>query len=151
MARTSQRRIPFAREFLRLGFGEVVDDDAPFYSHHFLTQELSTEEAMAVIPVVEQYNKFNGQRVADAIASFNGRLSGWKFGCAGSPLLVAVLASWTGQVENTKPGGAAGRKFTAEEHEALVDELRRVLVGDLAADKFERQAESSFEYGAWWD
>lgn len=151
MARTSQRRIPVAKEFLRLGFGEVVNADAPFYSHHFLTQELSTEEAMAVIPVVEQYNNFNGRRVAQAIATFDGRVSGWKFGCAGSPLLVVVFAPWTHQIENTKPGGPAGRKFTEAEHAAMVEELQHLFIVELAADKFERNAKDIYEYDAWWD
>lgn len=151
MARTSQRRIPLAKEFVRIGFGEVVDNDAPFYSHHFLTQELSTEEAMAVLPVVAQYNNFAGATVAAALAPFNGRVSGWKFGSAGSPLLVVVLAPWTHQVENFKPGGASGRKFTPQEVQQLVEELRTLFIDSLAVDTFEPHNGSEYEYAAWWD
>ena len=66
MAITSTRRIPVAQQFVKLGFGEAVDDHAPFYSHHFLTQELTTTEVQSVIPVLPEYNNFNGARVAQS-------------------------------------------------------------------------------------
>jgi len=75
MTRTSQRRIPVAQEFVRIGFGDAIDDNAPFYSHDFLTQELTTLEAQAVIPVVKRYNNFEGEKVATAISRFRGRES----------------------------------------------------------------------------
>lgn len=151
MAITYQPRIAVAREFVRLGFGDAIDHEAPFYSHDFLTQELTTTEAQAVIPVVAQFNNFNGEKVASAIGRFKGRVSGWKFGAAGSPLLLVVLAPWTHQVEDTKPGGASGTKFTPEQHTALVDELRSMFVNELDADKFERDGHEEYVYGAWWD
>ncbi len=39
---TSTRRIHIAQQFIRFGFGEHVDENAPFYSNQFLTQELTT-------------------------------------------------------------------------------------------------------------
>ena len=39
---TSTRRIYIAQQFVRFGFGEHVDESAPFYSPTFLTQELTT-------------------------------------------------------------------------------------------------------------
>lgn len=150
MALTSQRRIPVAREFIRLGFGDTIDPAAPFYSHEFVTQELTTVEAQAVIPVVSQYNNFNGEKVAAAIGKFRGRVSGWKFGAAGSPLLLVVLAPWTHQIEDTPPGGKSGRKFTPEERAALIAELRKLFIEELDADKFEQDGSSESVYGAWW-
>jgi hypothetical protein len=150
MALTSQRRIPAAREFVRLGFGDTIDPAAPFYSHEFVTQELSTVEAQAVIPVVSQYNNFNGQMVAAGIGKFRGRVSGWKFGAAGSPLLLVVLAPWTHQLEDTSPGGKSGRKFTPEERGALIDELRALFIKELDAEKFEQDRSNESVYGAWW-
>lgn len=151
MTLTSPRRIPVAREFVRIGFGDAVDDQAPFYSHEFLTQELTTTEAQAVIPVVTQYNRFSGEKVADAIGRFKGRVSGWKFGAAGSPLLLVVLAPWTHQVEDIQPGGPSGTRFTPQQRTALLDELRSMFLNELDADKFERHGDSEYVYGAWWD
>lgn len=151
MARTSSRRIPVAQEFVRIGFGDAIVGDAPFYSHEFLTQELTTTEMQAVLPIVKQYNSFNGEAVATAIARFKGKVSGWKFGSAGSPLLMVVLAPWTHQVEDTDPRGKSGTKFSPEEREALVAELQRVFLTELSADRFERDSSSEFIYGAWWD
>ena len=150
MAITSQRRIPVAQEFVRIGFGEAVDPQAAFYSHDFLTQELTTTEAQAVVPVLAQYNNFNGARVAKAIGRFKGRVSGWKFGAAGSPLLLVVLAPWTHQVEDSRPGGTSGTKFTSQQVQALIDELRKVFLNELSADKFERDGDSEYVWGAWW-
>jgi len=148
---TSQRRIPVAREFVRLGFGYSIDDDAPFRSLEFLTEELTTVEARAVIPVVGQFNRFDGAKVADAIERFRGRVSGWKFGAAGSPLLLVVLAPWTHQVEDTPPRGKSGRRFTPDEKATLIAELRSVFIGELHADEFEMHGSSDSVYGAWWD
>lgn len=151
MALTSRRRIPVAQEFVRIGFGDAIDDTAPFYSLHFLTQVLTTTEVQAVLPVVKQFNNFQGEKVAAAIQRFRGKVSGWKFGAAGSPLLIVVLAPWTHQLEDVKPGGKSGTKFSPEQREALLGELRRVFLDELDADKFERDGESEVEYGAWWD
>jgi hypothetical protein len=151
MALTSLRRIPVAQEFVRIGFGDAIDDDAPFYSHDFLTEELTTVEMKAVLPVLVQYNSFNGEKVAAAIASSQGKVSGWKFGAAGSPLLLVVLAPWTHQVEDTDPRGKSGTKFSIEERDALVSQLRHVFLNELGADKFERDGDNEYVYGAWWD
>jgi hypothetical protein len=151
MSITSPRRIQVAREFVRLGFGDVIDHDAPFYSHDFLTQVLTTTEVQAVIPVVANYNGFDGNKVAQAIGRFKGRVDGWQFGSAGSPLLVAVLAYWTHQVEDTPPRTPSGRRFTDEERAALVNELREVFLNELGADKFEQDPSTESKFGAWWD
>ena len=139
-----------AQEFVRIGFGDAIDDNAPFYSHDFLTQELTTLEAQAVIPVVKRYNNFEGEKVATAISRFRGRVSGWKFGSAGSPLLLVVLAPWTHQVEDTPPGGKSGVKFSEAERESLVAELRAMFLDELDADRFEADGVSEYVYGAFW-
>ena len=151
MARTSQRRIAVAQDFVRIGFGEAIDDNAPFYSHDFLTQDLTTVEARAVISVLKRYNRFDGEKVATAIEKFRGRVSGWKFGSTGSPLLLVILAPWTHQVEDTPPGGKSGVPFTAAERAALTGELKKTFLQDLGADKFEADSGSEFAWGAWWD
>jgi hypothetical protein len=151
MAFTNLARIPLAQQFVRLGFGEHVTPAAPFRSLEFLTQVLTTTEAQQVIPVLPQYNQFDGRAVADGLETFRGRVSGWQFGCAGSPLLIAVLAPWTHQVEETSPRAPSGRKFSDTENETLIQDLRHTFLGSLGADKFEMNGVNKYEYGAWWD
>jgi hypothetical protein len=151
MTITSLRRISVAQEFVRIGFGDAIDGDAPFYSHEFLTQELTTTEVQAVLPIVKQYNNFKGDRIAAAIERFKGKVSGWKFGAAQSPILMVVLAPWSHQIEDVKPGGKSGTKFSTDERETLIAQLRRVFLDELDADKFERDGENEYVYGAWWD
>lgn len=150
MAITSLRRIPLAQEFVRLGFGGHIDPDAPFRSHEFLTEELTTTEVKAVLPLLKHFNEFSGEKVASALERFRGKVSGWKFGAAGSPLLVVVLAPWTHQIEEADPR-KTGVRFSIDEREALLGEMRHVFLKELGADKFERHGESEYEYGAWWD
>jgi hypothetical protein len=151
MPLTSQKRIPVAKEFVRLGFGDAIDASVPFKAQEFLTETLTTIEAEQVIPVVSQYNQFNGEAVAKAISKFQGRVMGWKFGCAGSPLLIVALAPWTHQIEDTPPRTPSGRMFTAEENAVLVSQLRNVFINQLKADKFEMNGSDEYEFGAWWD
>jgi hypothetical protein len=151
MALTSQRRIAVAKEFVRIGFGDAIDDLAPFYSHEFLTQVLTTTEVQAVLPEVQQYNAFNGEKVAAAIERFRGKVSGWKFGCAGSPLLIAVLPYATHQIEEMPPAGKSGTRISEESHEALIHEMQKMFIEDLDADKFEKNDDSNHVFGAWWD
>lgn len=151
MAITSQQRIVVAKEFVRIGFGDSIDDSAWFYSLDFLTQELSTTEAQAVLPVVQQYNAFQGDKVAAALEQFRGKVTGWKFGRANSPILIAVLPYWTHQVEELRPGGKSGTRIPEEEHQALIEKLQHVFIDNLGADKFESTDDSNHEFSAWWD
>ncbi|WP_255988959.1 hypothetical protein [Chitinolyticbacter albus] len=150
MARTSLRRIPLAQEFVRIGFGNSIDPEAAFCSNEFLTEVLTTIELQAVLPIVKQFNQFNGDKVAAAVERFRGQVQGWKFGCAGSPLLIAVLPYWTHQVEDYPLVGEVGVRISEESLECLVAEMRQVFLHELHADKFDRDG-SSHAYGAWWD
>ena len=47
MAITSARRIQVAQEFVRMGFGDTVDDSDLFHSQNFVTQELTTTEVQS--------------------------------------------------------------------------------------------------------
>ncbi len=151
MSRTNSKRIQAAQDFIRLGYGDAVDDAAVFYSNEFLTQELSTTEVQAVLPLVQEFNLFAGERVAQAIGKFKGRVTGWQFGKAGSPLLVVVLAPWSHQVEELPPGAPSGQKFTELEREQIVQELKNTFINELDADEFEQVEGSLYKYRAWWD
>jgi hypothetical protein len=157
MAITSQRRIAAAQQFVRLGFGDAINDEAAFYGTRFLTQELTTTEAQAVLSVVPHFNEFVGETVAAGIERFRGRVSGWKFGASGtllvtgSPLLVVVLPYFTHQLEEVKPGKTGGDPISPEVHRALISEMRHVFLNELAADTFEPEGNDDHVYAAWWD
>jgi len=125
---TSTQRILVAQQFVRFGFGEHIEAGAPFYSADFLTQELTTTEVQAVLGVVERFNTFAGGPVAGAIERFRGRVRSWRFGRAGSPLLVVTLPYWTHQVEEEALGAPTGTLISDQDHLALVDALRQVSV-----------------------
>ncbi len=147
---TSSRRIQVAQQFVRFGFGEHVDEAAPFYSADFLTQELTTTEAQAVLSVVPKFNMFVGGSVGGAIERFRGRVRGWKFGRAGAPLLLAVLPYWTHQVEEQAQGAPAGRPVPDPEHHALIEALQRVFLDELDAQRFAPYDGTDHVFGAWW-
>lgn len=147
---TSSRRIQVAQQFVRFGFGEHVEESAPFYSADFLTQELTTIEAQAVLSVVPRFNMFVGGHVGGSIERFRGRVRGWKFGRAGAPLLVVVLPYWTHQVEEQPQGAPAGLPVSDPAHLSLVDELRQVFLHELDAQRFEPYDGTGHAFGAWW-
>ena len=151
MPLTNPHRIPLAQQFVRLGFGDTIDPSSPFRSLEFLTEALTTPEAQQVIPVVQRFNAFDGEAVGAAIGRFRGRVMGWKFGCAGSPLLIVQLAPWTHQIEDTPPRSPPGRRHSDKENRALIAELQDLFINELRADKFEMNGGDDLEYGAWWD
>lgn len=147
---TSTRRIHIAQQFIRFGFGEHVDESAPFYSPDFLTQELTTTEVQAVLTIVQRFNAFYGLTVAGGIGRFRGRVRGWKFGRSGAPMLVVTLPYWTHQVEEMPQGAPVGKPISDEDTQALVEELRHVLVHDLDANRFVAQDDTGHVYAAYW-
>jgi len=147
---TSSRRILVAQQFVRFGYGEHVDEGAAFSSAEFLTQELTTTEVQAVLSVVQAFNAFSGGRVGGAVERFRGRVTGWKFGRMGGPLLVASLPYWTHQVEENPAGGKVGTPVHDSAHQALVEELRALFLNELDARGFGPRDDSDHVFGAWW-
>jgi hypothetical protein len=147
---TSTQRILVAQQFVRFGFGEHIEAGAPFYSADFLTQELTTTEVQAVLGVVERFNTFAGGTVAGAIERFRGRVRSWRFGRAGSPMLVVTLPYWTHQVEEEPLGAPTGTLISDHDHLALVEALREVFVKELDVLKFEAYPGVANSFAAWW-
>jgi len=147
---TSTRRIHIAQQFIRFGFGEHVDENAPFYSNQFLTQELTTTEVQAVLTIVQRYNAFYGVTVAGAVGRFRGRVRGWKFGRADAPMLVVTLPYWTHQVEEIPQGAPVGKPISDEDNQALVEELRQLFMNELDANRFESLDETGHVFAAHW-
>lgn len=144
-------RAELAQEFTRLGFADILSNDARFRSLEFLTEELTTSEVQSVLSVVPEYNSFNGPKVAAAIEQFRGRVKGWKFGRAGSPLLIVAFAHSTHQLEEVLPKSRSGTRISQAEAESLIGEMRKVFIDVLDADKFEPDGAGGNNFGAWWD
>ncbi|MCH8180420.1 MAG: hypothetical protein IIA02_11640 [Proteobacteria bacterium] len=133
---TSTRRINVVQQFVRLGFGDHLDADAPFYSGDFLTQELTTTEAQAAMSVLPRINTFAGVQVAGGLDRFRGEVRGWKFGRAGTPVLHVLLPFWTHQVEERHAASPVGSPVQDTDHRALLERLRHTLVDELDAFDF---------------
>jgi len=142
-------RLSIALEFVRIGYGDIIND-APFRSLYFQTDTLTTTEAKTVLEIVPIYNSFEGVAVANAIERFRRRVSGWSVGRAGSPVLQIELASWTHQVEETPPR-TSGTRISETELQGLIDELREVFVEHLDADAFEFTDDLQRTIQVWWD
>lgn len=148
---TAARRIQVAQQFVRFGFGEHVDENAPFYANDFLTQELTTTEVQAVLSIVPRFNAFSGVAVAGGTERFRGRIRGWKFGRAASvPILVVTLPDWSHQVEEQPLGAPLGRPVDEAEHAALVAELKETFEHQLDAQRFGPHPSWGNAYAAWW-
>ena len=134
-----------AEAFVRLGFG--LNEGQRFQSAAFLTPFLRTTQAAPLIRLVKEYNEFNGERVAEAVEKFRGRVMGLEFGREGSPVLYIDLPYWTHQREGADTIGQ-GTRISDAENDRLVEELRQVFVDDLKANEF---GVDGRRVRAWWD
>src|SRR4051812_19943053 len=108
-------RLRNAIEFVRLGFGDDFGFD--FRSLYFRTEELTTDEAQAVMKLIN-YDDFDGVRVAEAIGQFKGHIAAYEFGREGSPVLYVKLPYWTHQREGS-PSRMGGTMIEDAENNLL--------------------------------
>ena len=134
--------------FVKLGYGDRFE--AEFRSLNFLTDELDTEAAQAAVAVVDQYNAYDGAKVAGALARFKGRISHYRFGRDQSPVLFIALPHWTGQREGA-PVGERGERVDDKAHARMVEELRKIFVDELQADEFGPDPIFNRTLRVWWD
>ena len=134
-----------AETFVKIGYG--LNKGQRFQSYEFLTPRLRTSQAVPLIKLVKQYNEFNGELVATAVASLKGRVSGVEFGREGSPVLYLELPHWTNQREEASPT-EKGTKIPDEQNDLLVAEVKRVFVDQLKADEFSVR---NRRVRIWWD
>lgn len=147
---TSTRRINVVQQFVRLGFADHLDPDAPFYSGDFLTQELTTTEVQAAMSVLPRINTFVGVQVAGSLDRFRGEVRAWKFGRSGTPVLHVLLPFWTHQVEERHVASPVGAPVQDAEHRALIERLQHGLVDELDAFDFTRVDETDHVWRARW-
>jgi hypothetical protein len=146
-AEPQSKRARDAIEFVKLGYGDQFG--LGFRSLYFRTDELTTAEAQEAMRNIE-YNGFDGNRVADAIEQFKGKIAAYEFGRESSPVLYVCLPYWTHQLEG-EPHGKMGKHIDDAEIDALVAKLRDTLVGKLRADEFEVVKMGWRKVRAWWD
>ncbi len=137
-------------EFVRLGYGDLHGRDVR--SLEFRTEELTTDQTVAVLGLVDSYNAFEGAKVAGVVESFRGRVSGWAFGRDGSPALYVSLPYWTNQREDSTQPREEATRISDEAHQKLVEELRATFTGEVHADEFSPMPYSGdHKFRIWWD
>lgn len=148
-ARMSEQRLKSARTFVMLGYSDILDVGSEFRSLEFFTDLMPTNEIRELVGMIKSYNAFQGERVAQAIERFGGRVEGWRFGRAGSPALEVKLPYWTHQIEGVSPQ-TEGVRISDADHESLLQELFK-LAHTLGADVCETTDESRHTVRIWWD
>jgi hypothetical protein len=122
-----------AEEFVRIGFG--LNANQRFHVTEFLTPGLRTRQACQLIRMVKSYNQFDGEKVAAALAAFEGQVSAVEFGREGSPVMYVELPYWTHQREGVTPLNT-GIRISDEDTEKLVSAMRKAFVETLGAEEF---------------
>lgn len=135
-------------EFVKLGYGDLKNKS--YRSLNFVTECLETDQIIKIIPVVEQYNSFEGAKVAEAIKQFRGQVGCYEFGRAGSPVLHINIPYWTHQKEYYN-GSKQGKRITDKEVEKLIEQLQMVFQGTLYADEFGKDSIMERKVYFWWD
>jgi hypothetical protein len=146
-AKPENTRLRNAVEFVRLGFGNDFGFD--FRSLYFRTEELTTDEAQAVMKLIN-YEDFDGVKVAEAIGQFEGQIAAYEFGREGSPVLYVKLPYWTHQREGSPPR-KAGTMIEDAENDLLVAMLEDTFVKTLRASEFGADSTNKRMLRVWWD
>jgi hypothetical protein len=130
-AKPENTRLRDAVEFVRLGFGDDFGFD--FRSLYFRTEELTTDEAQALVKLIN-YNEFDGIKVAEAIGQFRGKIASYEFGREGSPVLYVNLPVWTHQREGVSRSKSNSRIEDAENDSLIA--MFDALATRLGASEF---------------
>ena len=139
--------IESASEFVRNGYGDEFS--RKFSSYSFRTQELRTNQVQQLVRLIKSYRSFNGEAVAQAITTFEGRVTSMQFGRELSPVLYVQLPHWTHQREMS-PKDAERRRIPDDENAKLVAELRRRFVEELQASEFGPERGDPRRIRVWW-
>jgi hypothetical protein len=138
-----------AEQFVRIGFGPLILGQRGFQSTEFLTPRLSTVQAAQLVLIVPEYGSFKGSAVSEGIKQFAGRVSAVEFGREGSPVLYFDLPYWTHQREGPLTR-EKGTRISDAQNKQLVEELRRVFVGELGAEEFGPDRIDPRRIRIWW-
>ena len=136
------------QEFVKLGYGDLREKG--YRSLNFVTECLETDQMLQIIPIVAQYNSFDGVEVANALKQFRGKVSCYEFGRAGSPILHIDIPYWTHQREYYN-GPKPGERITEAELTELVEEMKKVFMIQHLADEFGKDPIMERKIYFWWD
>ncbi len=146
-----------ALAFVKLGYG---DEHGGFGSLNFRTEALNTEVTKAAVMIVEQYNAFEGVKVAEALEQLRGDITYYEFGREASPVLYVHLPYWTSQQERSCPANhcregswgddTGSRKLEPREHAALLQRARTAFQA-AQADAIDPVMENDHVLRIWWD
>lgn len=153
-AAPSSDRVEQLKQFVRLGYGD--SHDLEFRVLDFRTEEISTTDMQAILPLVPSYNAFDGNAIAKGIEPLRGQVMGWQFGREGSPAIYVHLPYWLKQQEgNCTPTEGCkdlpnDRRLTDAEFKALVAQVKSTFTA-LHADEIGVDTISDHIYRIWWD
>ena len=145
-AKPENTRLRNAVEFVKLGFGDDFGFD--LRSLYFRTDELTTDEAQAVVKLIN-YDEFDGVKVAEAIGQFRGKIASYEFGREGSPVLYVNLPAWTHQREGASRGKSKSRIDDAENDSPIA--MFDALATTLKASEFGAVNEDKRKLRIFWD
>ncbi len=135
-------------EFVKLGYGDLREKN--YRSLNFVTECLETDKIIQIIPIVKNYNAFDGKKIANVLQKFRGKVSCYEFGRAGSPILHINIPYWTHQREYYH-GPNPGEKISDSEVEQLINELKDVFIEQAYAEEFGVDAVMERKVYFWWD
>lgn len=119
------------------------------------------EEAEAALQEIDQYNRFDVEKVAPALAAVFPKLGGLSIGAEGSPVIYADIPYWTNQQLGQRGGGERRRLTELERRQIGIDFLRAMRTAKAdelswqsggGGHDFEwEQSEGTSLVRAWWD
>lgn len=98
---------------VRFGYGDLFGlESGQFYD--FVVRLGTPEEVMQIIPIIESYNEFEGEPIAEVLAQLmaEGTLMYVEFGRAGSPVLHVFMRN---PQENRAPMMEILKRFSPDE------------------------------------
>jgi hypothetical protein len=101
-----------------------------------------------VLGIVKNYNALEGEKVAIALSEFKGKVTLWRFGRDGDPVVFVRLPYTTNQIEGQR-SHVVGARITKEAHSTVVERLRKVFQKILGAEHVSAD-ESNHELTFWW-
>ena len=136
--------------FVTLGYSDIVSGETGFRAMNFTTDCMETKYIIPAIRAIDSHNAFVGDKVADALARFAGRVSCVEFGRKGSPILWLHFPMWTHQREGESPV-SRGTQISESDFEADFAEAKKVFVDELGAESFGEHETLDRKIWFWWD
>jgi len=135
-------------DFVKIGYGDIFSKN--YRSLKFVTECLETDQIVEIIPLITEYNAFEGAKIAEAVKRFRGLVECYEFGRAKSPILHIRIPYWTHQREYYE-GPDRGVRISDEEVEKLINEFKKEFITKLHADEYGVDSIMERDVYFWWD